>query len=141
MVSGCCEGTVLWQQLDKSRSQVTSLSVDHNGMAAHLTRSDYEGDLKSAVYHMQWLDCLMIRCGMTVERSGMAAASGMKMKELILKMDNLQTMKMVRVTLTGKGLGTLTRFVYQLYEINRNFFFVAAIFLQGLTLIQIHFFR
>lgn len=72
-------------------------------MAAHLTRGDYERGVESAVYQMQWLDRLMIWCGMTVERLGMAAASGIKMKALILKMDTLQTMKVVGVTLTGKG--------------------------------------
>jgi hypothetical protein len=31
------------------------VSVDHNSMAAHLTRSECEGVLRSAVYPMQWM--------------------------------------------------------------------------------------
>ena len=52
----------------------------------------------------------MIHCGLTTERSGMAAASGRKMKALILKMNNLTTIKLVRVPLIGKGKGTLDMF-------------------------------
>jgi len=39
-------------------------------MAAHLTRSECEGVLRSAVYPLQWMG-LMICCGMTVKRMGM----------------------------------------------------------------------
>jgi hypothetical protein len=45
-------------------------------MAAHLTRSDCERFLKSAVYPMQWLILMMICCGMAVRRMRMLGVCG-----------------------------------------------------------------
>jgi hypothetical protein len=39
-------------------------NVDHNGMAANLTRNECEGVLRSAVYPVQWMGLMMICCGM-----------------------------------------------------------------------------
>jgi hypothetical protein len=73
------------------------VSVDHNGMAAHLTRSDYERS--NAVDGSD--DC----CGgMTVKRMGMLEVNVGKMKALTVMMD--------RVTLIGTGTLNLTHFVY-----------------------------
>jgi uncharacterized ferredoxin-like protein len=70
------------------------VSVDHNGMAAHLTRSDCIGFLRSAVCPMQWMG-LMICCGMAVKRMGMLGISVRTMKTL--------TVKVEKVTLIGTG--------------------------------------
>ena len=40
-------------------------------MAVHLTRSECEGVLRSAVYPVHWMGLMMICCGMTVKRMGM----------------------------------------------------------------------
>ena len=66
------------------------VNVDHNGMAAHLTRSDCEG-----FYPMQRMRQMMICCGMAVKRMGMLEVSVRKTKELTVKMET--------VTLIGKG--------------------------------------
>jgi hypothetical protein len=51
-------------------NQKILVNVDHNSMASHLTRSDCEGFLRSAVYPIKWLR-LMICCGMALKRMGM----------------------------------------------------------------------
>ena len=43
--------------------KISVLSLDHIGMAEHLTRS--------GVYLMQWMELMMICCGMAVTRMGM----------------------------------------------------------------------
>jgi hypothetical protein len=68
--------------------------VDHNGIAAHLTRSDWKV-LRSVVYPMQWMGLMMICCGMTVKGMGKLEVSVRKMKVLTVKMET--------VTLIGKG--------------------------------------
>jgi hypothetical protein len=55
-------------------------------MAAHLTRNECEGFLRSAVYPMQWMGLLMICCGMAVKRMGMLRVIVRKMKALTVKM-------------------------------------------------------
>jgi hypothetical protein len=40
-------------------------------MAAHLTRSECEGVLRSAVYPMHWMELIMTCYGMAVKRMGM----------------------------------------------------------------------
>jgi len=64
-------------------------------MAACLTRSDCEGDLRCAVYPIQWMRLMMICCGMAVKRMGMLGVCVRKMKALSVKMET--------VTLIGKG--------------------------------------
>jgi hypothetical protein len=58
-----------------------SVNVDHNGMAAHHTRSECEGFLRSAVCPMQWMGLIMICCEMAVQRMGMLQVS-VRMKVL-----------------------------------------------------------
>jgi hypothetical protein len=49
-----------------------SVCVYHNSMAVHLTRSNSEGVLRSAVYPVQQMGLtMMICCGMVVRRVGM----------------------------------------------------------------------
>jgi hypothetical protein len=62
------------------------VSVYHNGMAAHLTRSDC-AVLRNAVYPMQWMGLMLICCGMTVKRAGMVGVCVRKMKALTVKME------------------------------------------------------
>jgi hypothetical protein len=50
----------------KQPSVTVSLSVDHNGMAQHLTRSDSEGIRK-----VQWKELMVICCGMALKRMDM----------------------------------------------------------------------
>ena len=76
------------------------VSVDHNGMAAHLTRSDRQVS-RRAEYAMQ---SMMICCGMTVKRMGMLGVSVSKMKALAV---NMKT-----VTPIGKGRQNQTCFLY-----------------------------
>jgi hypothetical protein len=75
------------------------VSLDHNDMAAHLTRSDC-----GVFLEMQWMGLMMICCGMTVKRMGMLGVSVRKMKALTVKMET--------VTLIGKGIRNLTHFVH-----------------------------
>ena len=63
------------------------VSVDHNDIAAHLTRSDW-WVLRSGVYLMQWIR-LMVKCGMTVKRMGMLGASVREMEVLTVKMETV----------------------------------------------------
>jgi hypothetical protein len=58
-------------------------------MAAHLTRNDCEGFLRSAAYPMQWMGLMMICCGMTVKRMGMVGVSVREMKTLTVKMETV----------------------------------------------------
>ena len=44
------------------------------------------------------------------------------------------TVKMETVTLNGKGIHNLTRFVYQVYAINRKIFFLADVSFLGCCL-------
>jgi hypothetical protein len=53
---------------------------------------------------MEWMELLMICCGMAVRRMGMIEVSVRKMKALPVKMET--------VTLIGKGRWNLTCFVY-----------------------------
>jgi len=46
------------------------VNVDHNGMAVHLTRSECERFLRSAVYPVQWMRLMMICHGKAVKRMG-----------------------------------------------------------------------
>jgi hypothetical protein len=78
------------------------VSVDHSGMAAHLTRNDSRV-LRSTVYPLQQTR-LMICCGMAEMRMGMLGASVRKIKTLTV---NTHT-----VTLIGKGRQNLTCFVF-----------------------------
>jgi hypothetical protein len=59
-------------------------SVHQNGMAVHLTRSDWRV-LRSAVYPMQWMG-LMICCGMAVKMVGMCGAC-VKNMETVTQID------------------------------------------------------
>jgi hypothetical protein len=70
-----------------------SISVDHNDMAVHLTRSERRV-LRSAVCPVEWMRLTVVCCGMAVKRKGMLAASVRKMKALTVKMET--------VTLIGK---------------------------------------
>ena len=71
--------TIYGENCASSRDQVVYkpgcinvlVSVDHNSMAANLTRSECEGFLRSAVYPIQWMELMMICCGMAVKRMGM----------------------------------------------------------------------
>jgi hypothetical protein len=54
--------------------------VGHNGMAGHLTSSDWRV-LRSALWPMQWME-LMICCAMVVMRLGMLGVNVRKMKAL-----------------------------------------------------------
>jgi hypothetical protein len=56
-------------------------------MAAHLTRSDSEGFLRSAVCPMQWMGLMMICCGMAGKRVGNRGVSVRGMKALTVKME------------------------------------------------------
>jgi hypothetical protein len=53
---------------------------DHNSMAAHLTRRDFEGFLRSAVYPMQQMRLMMMYCGMAVKRMCMLGMCVRKMR-------------------------------------------------------------
>jgi hypothetical protein len=64
-----------------------SVNVDHNSMAAHLTRSDSEGFLRSTVCPMQWTGLMMIYCGMAGKRVGSRGVSVRKMKALTVKIE------------------------------------------------------
>jgi len=75
------------------------VNVDHTGRAAHLTSSDCERFLRTALYPVQW-----IRCEMTVKRMGMLGVSVRKMKALTVKMET--------VILISKGRENLIRLVY-----------------------------
>ena len=79
------------------------ISVDHNGMAEHFTKSDCEGFLRNAAYPMQWTGLMTICCGIAVE-VGMLGVSERKMKAL--------TENMEKVTLIGTGRWNMTCFVY-----------------------------
>jgi hypothetical protein len=78
------------------------VSVNHNSMAPHLTKSD--SGLRSAVHPVQWMGLIMTCCGMAVKRMGVLGVSVRKMKALNVKMET--------VTLIGKGRSNLTRCVY-----------------------------
>ena len=45
--------------------------VYHNGMLVHLTKSDCEVFLTNSVYPMQWMELMIICCGITVKMMGM----------------------------------------------------------------------
>jgi len=65
-------------------------------MAAHLTRSDCIGFLRSAVCPIQWMGLMMMLfCGMAVKRMGMLGISVRTIKTL--------TVKVEKVTLIGTG--------------------------------------
>jgi len=49
-------------------------------MAAHLTRRDFEGFLRSAVYPMQQMRLMMMYCGMAVKRMCMLGMCVRKMR-------------------------------------------------------------
>ena len=76
------------------------VSVDHNSIAADLTRRV----LRNAVYPMQWMGLVVICCGMAVKGMGKLGVSVRKMKALTLKMET--------VTLIAKGRQNLTCFLY-----------------------------
>jgi hypothetical protein len=59
----------------------------------------------------------MIHFGTTVKTIGMLGLSVRKMKALNVKIE--------RVTLTGKCVQYVTLFVYYVYEINSNIFFLS----------------
>jgi len=63
------------------------VSVDHNSMAAHLTRSDWRV-FGSAVCPLQWMGLMVICCGMAVKRMGMLGVSVRKMKALTVKLES-----------------------------------------------------
>jgi fructose-1-phosphate kinase PfkB-like protein len=74
---------------------------------------------------MQGTELMMIlaHCGMAVKRMGMLGGSVGKMKALTLKMET--------VTLTGRGRQNLTCFVYEVYAINGEGFFLIRYFIFG----------
>jgi len=72
---------------------VLFINVDHNGMAAHLTRFNCK---RYTRYPMQWMELIIICCGTAVKRMGMLGVCVRKMKA--------QTVKMETVTLIGKGI-------------------------------------
>ena len=82
-------------------------------MAEHLTRSDCRV-LRSAVYPMQWMELVMICCGMAVKRMGLLELNVRKMKA--------QTVKRERATLVGKGRENVTFSEYYVYEVNSKIF-------------------
>jgi hypothetical protein len=53
-------------------------------MAAYLTKSKFEGGLRSAVYPVQWMRLMMICCSVSV-KMGMLGASVNQMYEIIKK--------------------------------------------------------
>ena len=57
------------------------VSVDHNGMAAHLMRTDWKV-LRSAVYPVHSMGLIMICCGMAMQRMRVLGVSVRKMKAL-----------------------------------------------------------
>jgi len=59
----------------KKPSVTISLSVDHNSMAERPTRSDCKGSSRA-----QWMELMMICCGMALKR---------KMKALTVKMETV----------------------------------------------------
>ena len=61
------------------------VSVKHNRMTARLTRI--------AVHSTQWMELMMICCGMAMKRTGMLGVNARNMKAL--------TVKMEMVTVTG----------------------------------------
>jgi len=71
------------------------VSVGHNSMAVHLTRRDWRV-LRSAVYPIQWMRLMLIRCRVAVKRMGMFGVS----------------VKMETVTLIGTVWKNLMHFVY-----------------------------
>jgi hypothetical protein len=79
------------------------VGVGHNGLAAHITESDWEGFFRKCCMssaRIRWMIC----CEMAVKRMGVLGVSERKMKAL--------TVKMVTVTLIGKGRQNLTCFVH-----------------------------
>jgi len=72
---------------------------------------------------MQWMGLMMTRCGMAVERMGMLGGSVGQLKALTVKMET--------VTLIGKGRQKLTCFVYEVYSINSEVFFLIRYFIFG----------
>jgi len=73
---------------------VLFISVDHNGMAAHLTRCTCKRFYSVLYITMQWMELIIICCGTAVQRMGMLGVSVRKMKA--------RTVKMETVTLIGK---------------------------------------
>jgi len=72
---------------------------------------------------MQWMGMMIIHCGMTVERMGMLGGSVGQLKALTLKMET--------VTLIRKDRQNLTCFVYEVYTINSEVFFLTRHFIFG----------
>jgi hypothetical protein len=70
--------------INKEIQMYSLVNVDHNGMAAHLTRSDSEGFLRSAEYPMPQMGPTMCY-GMTVNRTGKLGVCATKMKALTVK--------------------------------------------------------
>ena len=88
--------------------------VDHNSMAAHLTKSDCEVCLKCCITNAMDGTKDYI-CGTAVRKMGMLGVRSLKMKALTVKMET--------GTLIGKGRKNLTCFVYNMYKIkSKNFF-------------------
>ena len=73
----------------QSNIYVLIFSVDHNGMAGHLTGSDCVGFLRSAVYTMQWM-------GLMWNGSEDGNVRSVKRTKAL-------TVKMETLTLIGKG--------------------------------------
>ena len=69
-----------------------------------------EGFIRSSVHLMQWMGLMMVCCGMAVKRVEVLELSVRKMKALAVKMET--------VTVIGKGRQNVTRFVYEVYDIN-----------------------
>ena len=130
--SGCWEGTMLWPQLEESRSQVWLFFVSRlqwHGSAPHWTWLWRNSE--SAVYQTECLDWLMICCGMTIERSGPTATSGRNKKALILKI-----YKQLRWSECHWLAKVDNNDMFYRYKINWNFSFMTDIFVQALPLIH-----
>jgi hypothetical protein len=70
----------------------------------HISSEEIVKGFKSPVYLLQWMVLLTVHYAVSVKRMGMLAVSVRNMKLLTVKMDTLQTMKLERVTLIGKGI-------------------------------------
>jgi hypothetical protein len=79
------------------------VNVDHTGTAVHLTSSDCEEVLRTALYPTKWIR-LMLYCEVAVKRMGMLGVGVRKMKALTVKMET--------VILISKGKENLIHYVY-----------------------------
>jgi hypothetical protein len=77
---------------------------DSSVLGQHISPEENVKGFKSLVYSVQWMGLLMMHYAMTIKRMGMLVVSARNVMALAVKMHTLQTMKMERVILMGKGI-------------------------------------